>query len=140
MWPLNVLLQIFVAIAARATISAFYNIFFHPLRNFPGPKLAAATPLPFVWRLINGRFPAWTNKLHAKYGVVVRIHPDELSFIDASAWRDIYLARPQLPKPTFGVLETPNGVPPMGTIPDPETHGRQRKIIGHAFSDRALRE
>lgn len=77
-------------------------------------------------------------KLHARYGVVVRLHPDELSFIGSSAWADIYTARPQLPKPTVGVLETPNGIPSIGTIPDPESHGRQRKIISHAFSDRAL--
>jgi len=115
-------------------------LYFHPLRNFPGPKLAAATPFPFVWRLLNGRFPAWTKYLHAKYGVVVRVHPDELSFIGSSAWQDIYMARPQLPKPTFGVLETPNGAPSIGTIPDPETHGKQRKIISYAFSERALRE
>lgn len=77
-------------------------------------------------------------RLHAKYGVVVRLHPDELSFIGSSAWADIYTARPQLPKPTFGVLETPNGIPSIGTIPDAETHGRHKKIISHAFSDRAL--
>ena len=80
----------------------------------------------------------WTTKLHAEYGVVVRVHPDELSFIGSSAWADIYTARPQLPKPTFGVLETPNGIRSMGTIPDAESHGHQRKIISHAFSDRAL--
>ncbi|KAM0801503.1 toxin biosynthesis cytochrome P450 monooxygenase [Usnea florida] len=123
---------------ARVLLSAIYNIYFHPLRNFPGPKLAAATPLPFVWRLLNGRMVPWTMKLHAKYGVAVRVLPDELSFIGSSAWQDIYTARPQLPKPTFGVLETPNGIPTMGTIPDAENHGRQRKIISHAFSDRAL--
>ena len=76
--------------------------------------------------------------LHAKYGVVVRVHPDELSFIGSSAWADIYIARPQLPKPTFGVPETPNGIRSMATIPDAESHGHQRKIISHAFSDRAL--
>lgn len=121
-------------------ISAVYNLYFHPLRNFPGPKLAAATPLPFVWRLLNGRFPDWTNELHARYGVVVRVHPDELSFIGSSAWRDIYMARPQLPKPIFGVLESPNGHHPIVTIPDPELHGKQRKILSPAFSERALRE
>lgn len=36
------------------------------------------------------------------------------------------------------MLETPNGVRTIGTIPDAESHGRQRKIISHAFSDRAL--
>ena len=77
-------------------------------------------------------------ELHAKYGVVVRVLPDELSFIGSSAWQDIYTARPQLPKPTFGMLETPNGIRSVTQIPDAETHGRQRKIISHAFSDRAL--
>ena len=123
---------------ARVVLVAIYNVYFHPLRNFPGPKFAAATPLPFVWRILNGRMVHWTMKLHARYGVVVRVHPDELSFIGSSAWGDIYTARPQLPKPTFGVLETPNGIRTVGTIPDAETHGRQRKIISHAFSDRAL--
>ena len=77
-------------------------------------------------------------KLHAKYGTVVRTLPDELSFVGSSAWQDIYAARPQLPKPIIGTVETPNGIPSLVTIPDPEKHGRQRKIIGHAFSDRAL--
>ena len=118
-----------------------YNVYFHPLRNFPGPKLAAATPFPFVWRIVNGRMVKWTQVLHAKYGIVVRIHPDELSFIGSSAWKDIFLApRPQLPKPTIGTIETPDRVPSVNTIPDPENHHRQRKIISHAFSPRALQE
>lgn len=79
-------------------------------------------------------------KLHAKFGLVVRIHPDELSFIGSSAWNDIYTARPQLPKPTVGVLETPNEVCVVATVPDAENHRRQRQIMGHGFSDRALRD
>lgn len=38
------------------------------------------------------------------------------------------------------MLETPNGVWTMATVPDPESHQRQRKIVSHAFSERALRE
>ena len=83
---------------------------------------------------------AWHKAMHAEYGIVVRNHPDELSFIGASGWKDIYMARPQLPKPIIGVVQTPDGVPSIATVPDPETHDRQRKILGHAFSDRALRE
>ena len=82
---------------------------------------------------------AWHKAMHAKHGIVVRNQPDELSFIGASGWKDIYAARPQLPKPTIGVLQTPSGVPSIATVPDPEIHGRQRKILGSAFSDQALR-
>ena len=79
-------------------------------------------------------------ELHAKYGSVVRVAPDELTFISSSAWKDIYNTRPELPKCTFGTLETPNGVRAIATFPDPENHARQRKIVGHAFSPSALKE
>ena len=83
---------------------------------------------------------AWHKAMHAKYGIVVRSQPDELSFIGATGWRDIYAARPQLPKPTIGVLQTPDRVPSVAQVPDPEIHGRQRKILNPAFSEHALRE
>ena len=134
-------IQAFGAVCVKSLLIVIYNVYFHPLRNFAGPKFAAATPFPFVWRIANGRMVNWTSALHAKYGIVVRIHPDELSFIGSSAWKDIFLdPRPQLPKPTFGMLETPSGVPSINTTPDPEHHHRQRKIVSHAFSPRALQE
>lgn len=120
--------------------TAIYNVYFHPLSKFPGPKLAAATPLPFVRRLLNGRWVEWTNELHTTYGEVVRIHPDELSFVGASAWRDIFTGRPQLPKPIVGVIGTSNGVQSIASTDNFEDHARYRRIIGNALSDRALRE
>ena len=100
---------------------------------------AAATPIPYVYRLINGRFVHWTTKLHAKYGEVVRISPDELSFIGPTAWQDIYASRPQLPRPDVGKLEVSIGAKAM-IAADNENHARQRRIVSYAFSDRALRE
>ena len=93
-----------VSLVVKIVVTAIYNVYFHPLSKFPGPKSAAATPLPFVRRLINGHWVEWTATLHEKYGEVVRIHPDELSFISPSAWQDIYNSRPHLPKPKIGVI------------------------------------
>lgn len=78
--------------------------------------------------------------LHAKYGEVVRVTPDELSFITPSAWQDIYMTRPQLPKVDKGVYKSYNGVPNIATLTITEEHTRQRRILSHAFSERALRE
>lgn len=89
----------------KTVVIAVYNVYYHPLSKFPGPKSAAATPLPFVRRLITGHWVEWTTSLHEKYGEVVRIHPDELSFISPSAWQDIYASRPQLPKSKIGTIE-----------------------------------
>ncbi|KAL9126791.1 MAG: hypothetical protein Q9217_004218 [Psora testacea] len=124
----------------KLVLTAIYNLYFHPLRHFPGPWLAAATPIPFVLRLIDGRLVPWNSYLHKNYGEVVRTQPDELSFASASAWADIYTSRPQLPKPEIGTTISPNGIRPIAAITHTPDHTRQRRILSHAFSDRALKE
>ena len=83
--------------------------------------------------------PEWITVLHQQYGEIVRIHPDEVSFIGSSAWKDIYNSHPAFPKPEFGTVPSPNGVRPMMTT-NTEDHDRQRRIFSHAFSTAALKE
>ncbi|KAL8648581.1 MAG: hypothetical protein Q9226_005933, partial [Calogaya cf. arnoldii] len=123
-----------------AVLVSIRNAYFHPLSKFPGPKSAAATPIPFVKALVTGHMVDWVMDLHAKYGPVVRTSPDELSFIGPQAWQDIYTNRPQLPKVSKGVFQSYNGVPVLATQTITEEHTRQRRILSHAFSERALRE
>ena len=82
--------------------------------------------------------------LHKKFGDVVRISPNEVSFISGeSAWQDIYGFRVAKHK---GELNMPKDVgwyakPPkvhhILTADDP-THSRYRKVLTNAFSERAL--
>ncbi|KAL8687092.1 MAG: hypothetical protein Q9224_005255 [Gallowayella concinna] len=116
------------------------NIYFHPLSKFPGPKSAAATPFPYLNNLVRGSMVDWAMDLHAKYGPVVRLTPDELSFIGPPAWQDIYTTRPQLPKVEKGVFQSYNGVPVLTAETVTKEHTRQRRILNPAFSERALRE
>ena len=129
-----------MAILVKVVGTAIHNIYFHPLSNYPGPITAAATPLPFIYRLINGRQVHWIQSLHEKYGGVVRIHPSELSFVEPEAWHDIYISRPPLLKPTRRMLQSANNVPTFATTSNMGDHNRMRKILSHAFSDRALKE
>lgn len=121
-------------------VTAVYNVYFHPLSKFRGPKFAAATPIPFALRILNGRLFEWTLSLHEQYGDIVRINPDEISFAIPSAWHDIYATRPQLPKATRGGIENPNEVKSVVTATSIQDHDRMRKTLNPAFSDRALRE
>lgn len=121
-------------------MTAIYNVYYHPLSAFPGPKVAAATRWPYVVQLLNGSKVRWTTALHSAYGEVVRVAPDELSFINPSAWQDIFVRRPQLPRdakfnPDFSLT---TAKPLVAT--NNEDHARYRRILGHAFSDKALRE
>lgn len=121
-----------------------YRVYFHPLKQFPGPKLSAFTRLPSIAAVWNGVLPAYVARLHEQYGEVVRISPDELSFLHPDAWRDIY---------GHGVKDAPGHVPPKDwnrygrslsgasaliLERDPAKHARSRKIFTPAFSERAL--
>ena len=73
----------------RFLVRAIYRIYFHPLSKFPGPKLRAATRLQShieVWR---GTKHLSLAKLHRKYGHVVRVNHDELSWTDPDSWKDV---------------------------------------------------
>lgn len=119
-----------------------YNIFFHPLSKFPGPITAAASPLPNIRQNLKGNLVNWVCGLHAQYGDVVRISPNELSFSGADAYRDIYghkkAGQPTLTKdPRF--YKSPGDDSPEIVNAGFEDHARMRRIFSHAFSDRALK-
>jgi len=124
-------------------LKAIYNIYFHPLRSFPGPKSFAATRLSHVRSLLSGQLSFTVQDLHDEYGEIVRIAPDELSFNSPQAWRDIYGHRQghkSLVKDLafFGIpLE---GVHSIITTPSDADHSRMRRLLAHAFSEKALRE
>ncbi|KAK3368610.1 putative benzoate 4-monooxygenase cytochrome P450 [Podospora didyma] len=116
------------------------NTYFHALSRHPGPKLWAATRLPWCWNQYWGNLNSRMVELHEQYGPVVRVAPDEVSYTSPTAWKTIYGQRSvEMPKdPNFSLL-TPSGVQNILTA-DRETHVRQRRLLSHAFSERALRE
>ena len=123
-----------------------YNVFFHPLARFPGPKLWAAYRLPFIISMVRGNLAHQTKAFHAKYGSIVRTAPDEISFTDEHAWRDIYAHRAG--HQDFPQVKKWNTIPSLGKIKRPAhilnannaDHSRIRKLFSHAFSEKALAE
>ena len=83
-----------------------------------------------------------TQELHDRYGHVVRIAPNELSFIDGQAWRDIYAhhqGRPNFPKNPLWMAPGDNGIHSILSADDAD-HARYRRLLSHAFSEKALRQ
>ena len=120
-----------------------YNVYLHPLSTFPGPSLWAATRLPLIHQNVRGTSIFRIRQLHEQYGPVVRIAPDELTFTDGRAWKDIYGHQtPEWPKSTDGHGHpTPtNNVHSILTVQSKADHARMRRQIAHAFSDKALRK
>lgn len=98
-----------------AICKGVYNIYFHPLSVFPGPKWYAASHLAIGIATASGVLPFKIRRLHEKYGDVVRIAPDEITICSATALQDI-LNRPGLPKNPKMYTTSPNGVPSILTV------------------------
>ena len=121
-------------------MKCLYNIFLHPLRAFPGPLSARASILAYHRKILQGQTHQWVHGLHKQYGPVVRIAPNELSFNEPEVWRDAYGHRAssfQKSKVFYG--PDIHGNPPGILRADNVSHARQRKMVSHAFSDKALR-
>ena len=115
-----------------------YRLFLHPLANYPGPRLRAISHLPHAISGVRGRQPFDVRDLHCRYGPVVRIAPNELSFITPSSWKDIYGHNAARKFARHGYARLRPDVHNLLTAPD-EDHARQRGGLSHAFSDKALR-
>lgn len=71
----------------------FYNLFLHPLRSYPGPLLWRVSGFPSAYYALQGTLDKKMLQIHRRYGTEVRIAPDELSFSDARAWKDVHMSK-----------------------------------------------
>lgn len=71
-------------------LTAIYNLYFHPLCRIPGPKMWIAFPILKSIAQLQGQLDFKIRALHERYGDVVRVAPNELTFTSPQAWKDIY--------------------------------------------------
>ncbi|KAL9075588.1 MAG: hypothetical protein Q9157_003970 [Trypethelium eluteriae] len=123
------------------TYSVIYNLYFHPLCKFPGSSWWICSEIVPFFAFTSGRFPQRLERLHSKYGEVVRFGPQDLAFFIPDAWQDIYGQDKQKAfiKDPRAYRMRPAGVPDLLTANGAD-HRRYRTLVGHAFSDQALRE
>lgn len=108
-------------------VAVVYDVFFHPLRHSPGPKISAATVLyaEFFYVQRKGAYhERWT---HDTYVPIVRQAPNVFFFVDPQAWKDIYGHRtggnPSTIKP-IGIQPAHEGHYMLEFIPSDEEHGQ----------------
>jgi len=92
---------------------------------------------------LRGTYPFYVNALHERYGDVVRIRPNALSFSSSQAAKDILnnkAGRGQLQKDPNFYFKIADAAYSILTVPSDGDHSRYRRLLSHGFSEKAIRE
>ncbi|KAF9873137.1 cytochrome P450 3A19 [Colletotrichum karsti] len=125
---------------------AVYNYFFHPIAHVKGPFIAAISPIWLIQSVSGHRLNNDIEQVHAKYGPVVRIGPNELSFATEDALKTIHNPGPNGGHFTKqGTIESLLAkliwaAPNLLTTTDKTAHKRLRTALQPAFTAKALME
>ncbi|EKG12700.1 Cytochrome P450 [Macrophomina phaseolina MS6] len=122
-----------------------YNLYFHPLASFPGPWLARSSLLWRVWHTTSGRIHLAIDRQHKRYGDVVRVAPNELSFCSVESWKGIYghtsaQTKPMVKSEFYDMYGSGYRSLCIGSERDPARHRRMKQTLTAAFSTKALLE
>ncbi|KAJ2978276.1 hypothetical protein NUW58_g7547 [Xylaria curta] len=125
------------------TATIIYNLYFHPLRKFPGPLLQRACGLPWAIQHWSGMQAHKTQKLHEQYGSVGSFGgltpayggPRKLNFTPANT----HVTANEMSK-ADGFVKTVRSIPTSIINADREEHSRFRRALSHGFSDASMRQ
>jgi Cytochrome P450 len=121
-------------------VRLLYKRYSSPLRKYPGPWLASVSRLWKVMATASGYNEKWFINLHQKYGPVVRIAPDELSFASPQAAREILTAGKGFDKTDFyGVFPPPEN-PDIFTEPREKVHAQKKRVASGPYSMKSMLE
>ncbi|KAM0418947.1 hypothetical protein ACHAPT_012105 [Fusarium lateritium] len=116
-----------------------YNLFFHPLSKFPGPKIAAiGSYYEFYHDVVKDGTYLWRiEEMHRKYGPVVRVNADELHIHDPDFYSKVYAGSRRVDKygPAVAAFTVPRAT--LATV-DHDVHRLRRGILNPYFSKRAV--
>ncbi|EEU33407.1 uncharacterized protein NECHADRAFT_89500 [Fusarium vanettenii 77-13-4] len=136
------LLQYFLALSGLICFylghSIIYNLFFHPFRKFPGPPLAKISRVWSRRANFQGLKYMRIHEAHQKYGAVIRIGPNELSFADPLAIRDIYTTDDFQKEESFYFSKRGYEEDHLFSFTNPEAHSQRRKLLSRGYSQRSL--
>ncbi|KAI1263268.1 cytochrome P450 [Xylariaceae sp. FL1019] len=133
-WVLIALLLI----SARLLRNRYHN----GLNQYPGPFLASLTDLWRLWEVRGGQFEVTNRRLHQKYGDVVRLGPNCLSFADPKVLKTIYGLNKGFIKSDFYTVQQGvskgRGLATLFSTTDNTFHAQLRRCVSSAFSMSAL--
>ncbi|KAI1326131.1 cytochrome P450 [Xylariaceae sp. FL0255] len=132
-WTAVVLLPFFYCLVLTS------SLLLHPLRDFPGPVVAALSDWYGAFYAVKRNLHLITLRDHQRYGPMVRQGPNKLVFNTATAFRDIYYNEAVTKSHSYLVGDASLKDKTIFCAIDPDVHRTKRKLIGQVISDRAMR-
>lgn len=133
-WP-ALLISSFVVYLLR-------NKFYNGLQRYPGPALASYTNWWRFFENLRRRSQHTYIELHRKYGEVVRVGPNVLSFANPAAIKDIYGLNKGYTKSDFYPVQQAvakgKRLESMFSTKNEAYHARYRRCVNHAFAMSSL--
>jgi len=130
---------ILITFASFLTIVA-YRLYLHPLSKFPGPLLAKLTSFWIYRETYRGTEASTLAALHAKYGPIIRVAPNEFDIADSDAVNSIYVK-------SGGFLKAPcysnfdiDGFPTIFSAIEPAHHSTLSKPVLPLFAQASIRD
>ena len=91
------IILVVLGLAGYLVLSIAHRLLWHPLAKFPGPKLAAATKwYEFYYDVLygqGGQYWKIVDRMHDRYGPIVRVTPEELHIRDSSQYDMVYTGK-----------------------------------------------
>lgn len=107
------------------------NVFLSVHKSVPGPFWYKASRFPLFFADLSGDRTSTIHALHCKYGSVVRVAPNELSFSDTNHIKDIYGQSSVFMKsPVYDSF----GRRGIFNMRNKEEHRARRKLLSHPFA------
>ncbi|KAI0401622.1 cytochrome p450 monooxygenase [Xylaria palmicola] len=121
------------------TSMTLYRGFFHRLHKFPGPFLARFSSIYLTVRSLR-KMQTYKDvqELHAAYGDIVRLGPQELSILRPSAVQAVHATSAPCDKGPFYDMTYP--FLSLQTIRSKADHAPVRKVWDRGFSTKSLRD
>jgi len=137
-WPLTTIAASFVLYVA---LLYTYRLTLHPLAKFPGPRLAAATLWVEFYHdfVCGGQYLFRIRDMHAKYGHVVRITPDELHINDPSFLPELMPAGGRRRDKYSRMIQVFGFSQAAGATADHDLHRTRRAAMSKMFSKESVR-
>ncbi|KAH8169572.1 cytochrome p450 domain-containing protein [Sarocladium implicatum] len=107
-----------------------------PIASVPGPFISHITSLYLKWQELRANRTLYVHSLHQKYGPVVRIGPNELSFTSWAAVKEIYCSSGSgYDKSDFYDLFKIWGRRTMFTTRDKYNHAKRKRLIADRYAN-----